>query len=145
MRKLQYGCVLLVLFLVGFPLAVQAQVTTASVRGTVTDEQGAAVADATVTITNTDTGLSRTVQSAGDGAFTFPDLPIGPYRLRATRTGFKAVDQTGIVLHVNDNLTFNIALKIGAVSETVTVEASPIQIQTTDRKSTRLNSSHPSI
>jgi len=132
MRKLQYGCVLLVLFLVGFPLAVQAQVTTASVRGTVTDEQGAAVADATVTITNTDTGLSRTVQSAGDGAFTFPDLPIGPYRLRATRAGFKAVDQTGIVLHVNDSLTFNIALKIGAVSETVTVEASPIQIQTTN-------------
>ena len=132
MRKITYGCALLVAFLLCFSAATRAQVTTGSIRGTVTDEQGAVVADATVTITNTETGLTRTVQSATDGAFTFPDLPIGSYRLRVTRTGFKAVDQTGITLHVNDNLTLNIALKIGAVSETVTVEASPIQIQTTN-------------
>src|SRR6266852_90258 len=108
-----------------------AQVITAAVRGAVTDEQGAAIAGAEVTITNVDTSFSRTATSGSDGVYTFPDLPLGPYKIRATHSGFKSSEQTGIILHANDSLVINVGLKVGAMSESVTVEASPIAVETT--------------
>src|SRR5579859_596519 len=104
--------------------ALQAQITTAALRGSVTDEQGAAIAGAEVTITNVDTGFTRRMVSASDGEYNFPDLPLGTFKIRATHSGFKASEQLGIVLHASDSLVFNVALKVGAVSEQVTVEAS---------------------
>src|SRR5216683_2014189 len=86
---------------------LQAQVTTASVRGTVTDEQKAALAGAEVTITNVGTSYARSMQ-------------------------------TGTELHVNDSSVVNIALKVGAVNETVTVEASPVAVETTNGELTGL-------
>ncbi|MGB4785184.1 MAG: carboxypeptidase regulatory-like domain-containing protein [Candidatus Acidiferrum sp.] len=120
-----------VVLLLVVPAAVRAQVVTASVRGTVTDEQGAAVAGADVTITNVDTGYTRSMKSGSDGAYNFPDLPLGSYRIQASHSGFKAATQTGIVLHVADSLAINVSLKVGAVTETVTVEASPVAVETT--------------
>jgi len=110
--------------------AAHAQVTTAAVRGTVTDEQGAAIAGAEVTITNVDTSFSRTAIAGADGLYIFPDLPIGQYKIRATHSGFKSSEQTGIILHANDSLTVNVGLKVGAISEQITVEASPIAVET---------------
>jgi len=69
---------------------MQAQVTTASLRGTVMDDQGAAVADATVTITNIGTAYSRTMHSGSDGSYSFQELPLGMYRIHAEHVGFKA-------------------------------------------------------
>src|ERR1700694_5841354 len=66
----------------------RAQVTTAAVRGTVMDAQGAAVAGAEVSITNTDTGLARTTKTGSDGEYSFPDLPLGPYRIHVAHSGF---------------------------------------------------------
>lgn len=119
-------------------IAAHAQVITASVRGTVLDEQGAALAGADVTITNADTGYNRTAKSGTDGEYNFPDLPLGTYRLHVTHAGFKAETQTGIVLHVNDSLTINVQLKVGAVSESITVEAAPIAVETTSGELTGL-------
>src|SRR6266478_4282886 len=104
-------------------VGARAQVTTAAVRGTVTDDQGAAIAGAEVTITNVETAFSRTVISGGDGEYNFPDLPLGLYKIRVTHSGFKSSEQTGITLHANDSLVVNVGLKVGAVSESVTVEA----------------------
>jgi hypothetical protein len=118
--------------------SARAQVTTAAVRGTVMDTQGAAVGDADVSITNTDTGFARTTKTGADGAYSFPDLPLGSYRLRATHAGFKSETQTGIVLHVADSLVINVTLNVGAVSESVTVEASPIAVETTNGELTGL-------
>src|SRR5262249_5954104 len=70
-------------------VAARAQNITASVRGTVTDKQGAAIAGAEVTITNNDTGYSRVSISSADGAYSFESLPIGKYLLRATKAGFR--------------------------------------------------------
>jgi hypothetical protein len=118
--------------------SARAQVTTAAVRGTVMDEQGAALAGADVSITNTDTGLTRSTKAGSDGEYSFPDLPLGPYRLHVAHTGFKGETQTGIVLHVADSLVINVSLKVGAVSESVTVEASPIAVETTNGELTGL-------
>lgn len=96
---------------------VHAQVTTASVRGAVTDEQGNAVADAVVTITNTDTGYSRSDQTDKDGNYGFQSLPIGRYTLSVVKDGFRTFQEKDIVLHVNDSLTLNAQLKLGARTE----------------------------
>jgi len=109
----------------------RAQKTTADVRGTVTDEQGAAIAGAEVTITSVETAFSRTATSGSDGVFNFPDLPVGVYKMRSTHAGFKSSEETGITLHANDSLVINVGLRIGAISESVTVEASPIAVETT--------------
>ena len=118
--------------------AANAQVTTAAVRGTVTDDQKAAVVGATVVITNVGTGYNRTTQSGGDGEYSFQELPLGTYRINASHTGFKGETLTGIELHVNDSLVVNVTLRVGAVSETVTVEASPIAVETTNGELTGL-------
>jgi len=102
------------------------------------DEQGAAIADADVTMTSSDTGFTRSMKSGADGQFNFPDLPLGSYNIHVTHSGFKGATQTGIVLHVNDSVVVNVSLKIGAVSESVTVEASPVAVETTSGELTGL-------
>src|SRR6266849_461080 len=123
-------CALLLMLSAGS--TVQAQITTAALRGSVTDEQGAAIAGAEVIITNVNTGFTRTVTSAGDGVYNFPDVPLGTFKIRVTHAGFKASEQVGVVVHASDSLVFNFALKVGSVSEQVTVEASAIQVETTN-------------
>ena len=113
-------------------VSTSAQITTAAVRGTVTDEQGGAIAGAEVTITNVETSFSRTVTSGSDGEYNFPQLPLGLYKIRATHAGFKNAEQTGITLHANDSVVINIGLKVGAVTEQVTVEAAAIAVETTN-------------
>jgi len=124
--------------LLAVPFAAHAQVTTAAIRGAVTDEQNAAVAGAEVTVTNAGTGFSRTSVSGTGGEYNFPDLPLGSYSIHVTHAGFKGETQTGIVLHVNDSLVVNIKLKVGAVTESVSVEASPIAVETTNGELTGL-------
>src|SRR6202521_654295 len=118
--------------------SARAQVTTAAVRGTVMDEQGAAIAEADVSFTSTEMGFTRSMKSGSDGQYNFPELPLGTYRVHVTHAGFKAETQTGIVLHVNDSLVLNVSLKVGAITETVTVEAAPVAVETTNGELTGL-------
>src|SRR6186997_3238792 len=76
---------------------------TAQLNGRVTDESGAALPGVTVTATQTDTAFTRTVVTDETGAWTMPNMPIGPYRLEAMLEGFRTFVQTGIVLQVNAN------------------------------------------
>jgi hypothetical protein len=115
-----------------------AQDITAAVRGTVIDEGGATVAGAEVTVTDQDTGSSRTVTTGTDGVYNFPDLPLGSYNMRASHAGFKVEERTGIVLHVADSRVINFSLKVGTVSERVIVEASTVQVETTNGELTGL-------
>jgi hypothetical protein len=112
-------------------LPARAQRVSAALRGAVTDEQGAVVAGAEVTVSNPSANFTRTVTTGSDGVYTYPDLPIGAYTLRVSHPGFKIAEETGIVLHTADSLVFNVSLKIGAVSEQVTVEANGLQVDTT--------------
>src|SRR6202035_4943950 len=66
----------------------QAQITTGSIQGTVVDEKGGAVADATVEVKNVDTNFSTSVTTGSDGQFQFLSLPPGPYTVTISKTGF---------------------------------------------------------
>jgi hypothetical protein len=118
--------------------SARAQVTSADVRGTIMDEQGAAIAGADVAITSSNTGYTRSMTSASDGQYTFTELPLGTYSIHVTHAGFRGATQTGIVLHVNDSLVLNVSLKVGAITESVTVEASPVAVETTSGELTGL-------
>src|SRR5689334_242966 len=100
---------------------------TAQLSGTVKDSSGAVLPGATVTVTQTDTGFSRTVVTETSGTYVVPNLPTGPYKLEASLQGFRTYAQTGIVLQVNGNPTINIVLAVGDVAETISVEgAAPL-------------------
>src|ERR1700691_2364163 len=94
---------------------------TVSINGIVRDASGLAVPAADVTVTQTDTGFTRNSQSASDGAYLLPTLPIGPYRLEVKKAGFATYIQSGIVLQVDTNPAIDVTLKVGSVSEQVNV------------------------
>lgn len=103
---------------------------TAQIQGIVQDASGAPVPGAQVKATQTDTGVSRVVDSENDGVYVLPNLPVGPYRLEVSKSGFSTYIQTGIVLQVATNPTVDIALKVGAVNEQIQVEANAALVET---------------
>jgi outer membrane receptor protein involved in Fe transport len=110
---------------------VVAQITTATIVGTVSDPGGAAVPSATVTARNVDTGLTRTVTSGEDGSYRLEFLPVGNYVVEVTPTGgFKRAHRDSIVLTVNETARVDVALEVGSVDEQVTVTTDPPEINT---------------
>jgi len=101
----------------------------ATIVGTVTDPSGAAVPNVSITVTNTDTGLTRTLTTSGDGQYVVPDLGIGHYSVKASASGFKVGEQSNIVLAVNDRTRVDFKLQVGSAQEQVTVEAAAIAVQ----------------
>src|SRR6267154_1894650 len=124
-----FSLLVVLALILGTSLAARAQNITGSVRGTVTDEQGAAIAGASVMITNADTGDSRSEKTDKDGTYTFQSLPIGRYTLNVTGEGFKAFQVKDVVLHVNDSLTLDAQLRVGAKTETIEVVATASQVE----------------
>src|SRR5580700_8357265 len=99
-----------------------AQITSATILGTVTDASGAAVPNAKVTVTNISTGAIYPATTGSDGGYLVPLLPItGNYTVTVEAHGFEKFLQTGIVLELNQNARVDAALRIGAASETVQV------------------------
>jgi hypothetical protein len=96
---------------------------TAQLSGTVRDESGAVLPGVTVTVTQTNTGLVRTTVTNETGGYLLTNLPTGPYRLEVMLQGFRPYAQTGIVLQVGGTPTINAVLAVGALEESVTVEA----------------------
>src|SRR5262249_3481559 len=100
-----------------------AQRATASVAGSVTDASQSAVPGATIVVRNLDTGVERTVQSNDLGYYVVPALSAGAYSIAVSKTGFQTNSIPRVVLGVDQNATFNIALKVGAVAETIDISA----------------------
>src|SRR4030095_4684506 len=86
---------------------------------------------ATIPARNVDTGFTRTVPSNEDGAYRLEFLPIGPYVVEVSLSGFKTATRRGIVLSVNDTARVDASLSLGGVAETVTVEAVSPDVNTT--------------
>ncbi|HEV3483607.1 MAG TPA: TonB-dependent receptor [Candidatus Acidoferrales bacterium] len=105
-------------------------VSTSQVSGVVQDQSGAVIADAQVQLAQTDTGLVRTSVTDQNGYYVIPNLPVGPYRMQVTKSGFNTYVQTGIVLQVSSNPVLNATLGVGAVSQEVTVQASAQMVET---------------
>jgi len=119
--------VLYVALLLGLSANASAQgVAAAQLSGTVVDSSGGALPGVEVTVTHTGTGASRFQITNETGSYTFPNLPIGPYKLTAQLSGFNAFEQLGIVLNVGDSRSANVTLGVGALTETVSVTASAI-------------------
>jgi len=117
-RLIQFAVIALWL---AIPVAVAAQVTTATIVGNVTDSGGANVAGAQVTARNVDTGLTRSTMSGDEGAYRIEFLPVGKYSIEVSYTGFKKALLNDIVLQVNDTLRVDVALSVGQLSETVMI------------------------
>src|SRR5437660_1084317 len=107
-----------------------AQFTTANLGGTVVDATGASVPKATVKVLNKETGFIRTELTAPDGAFTFPALPVGDYRLTVEKTGFSTYVQEGITLSVNRTVNQRVLLQVGTATEEVTVVENAAMLNT---------------
>jgi len=110
--------------------AVAQTVTVAQLSGTVLDESGAALPGVEVTVTQTDTGLTRFVITGDKGDYVFTSLPVGPYKLAAKLSGFSTFEQTGIVLQVGDTRSVNVSMKVGGLTETVRVQADANMVET---------------
>jgi hypothetical protein len=96
----------------------------------VTDQSGAAVVHATVTMTETDKDAVRSTFTDSSGAYVLANLPVGPYRMEATAPGFKDYLQNGIVLVVNNNIEINVRMQIGSISEKVEVTGTASLVET---------------
>ena len=101
----------------------QGQAINGAIEGTVTDESGAVLPGVVVTVTNVDTGETRSVVTNDRGVYRAPLLPLGAYRLSAELQGFKKHDQTGISLSAGQVAVVDVKLAVGAVTETVSVSA----------------------
>ncbi len=107
-----------------------AQSTTASLLGVVRDPSGSVIPGAGVTATNTQTSFARSMQTDGEGNYLFTNLPIGPYQLKVTMSGFESFSQTGITLVVNQNARVDVGLVLGSTSQTVQVDAQASGVDT---------------
>jgi hypothetical protein len=130
LSKAPFMLVVVLSLLVMFPGAARAQKNTGTIRGIVTDPTGALVAGAEVTITNSGTGETRTVPTNADGEYVAPELPIGTYSVSVTKQGFKGYVSKDVELHVASIAEVNPKLALGNMTDTVTVEANAVQVQT---------------
>jgi len=107
-----------------------AQAVTGTILGAVTDTTGAVMPGVTVTLTNANTGLTRTVVTDTNGEYTAPSLPTGRYVVKAELQGFKTVSVPDADLGVDQHLRINARLEVGAVEESVIVTGSSPIVQT---------------
>src|SRR5437879_2651822 len=121
--------VALVVALLGAP-AAEAQQTTGSLLGTVSDAGGGAIAGATATATQRDTGFVRAGKTDSAGAFRFPNVPLGRYDIRVERDGFKTKLIGPVTLVVDQKLRTDVVLEVGQLKETVEVSGAATLLQT---------------
>lgn len=109
-----------------------AQNSRGALTGQVTDQTGAVIQKAQITVTSTDTGAVSHVVSTDQGFFTAPDLMPGNYTLKVDAPGFKPTVRTGITIQTQTTVTINIKLEIGAATSVITVSEAPPLIDTAD-------------
>lgn len=108
------------------------QTETATISGLVTDESGAVVLGAQVQLQSVERGTMRTALTNNAGIYVFPSLQPGQYQIKVQKAGFKQVDFLGVIVNVQDHIEQNFRLQVGSVTESVTVEANGLNVDTTD-------------
>jgi Carboxypeptidase regulatory-like domain len=132
MKSCRSGLILIVL-LASWNALVTAQTYQGRILGSVTDSSGAVVGGAKVTITNTATGISRSLTANGTGDYNAPNLEPGPYIVTAEAPSFKRAQRTGLRLEVAKDVRVDFKLDPGGINETVTVsEEAPVVNTTND-------------
>jgi hypothetical protein len=110
-----------IFFVFLFSATVHSQSARASLTGRITDPKKAVIAQAIVTVINTGTGIHYQGLTNGTGEYYVSNLPPGRYRIEVEKLGFKAVIQSGVILHVQDAVEINFEMMLGSTSESVTV------------------------
>ncbi|HYA17329.1 MAG TPA: TonB-dependent receptor [Bryobacteraceae bacterium] len=110
-------------------VTLYAQSESASVVGTITDPSGSAVPGVTVSVRNTQTNATLTLQSGSDGNYSSPPIAPGPYTVTVEQQGFRKVIQN-LNLDVDQHARLDFALQVGALNESVTVEANAVLLET---------------
>ncbi len=118
--------------LIAFPALAQSTAATAAISGIVLDDSGAVIQNASVKLINVQTGTESDSKTNNDGNFGLPSVMPGYYTLQIDRDGFATTQIKGIVLTVGETRNVLIRLKVGATSETVTVDGSGLTLNTTD-------------
>ena len=145
-RFIQTFSLLLMGILLAAPFA-GAQSTGGRIRGTVLDPSGGAVAAAKVTLINQATNASRDLQSGANGEYIFIEVPVGTYEINVTQAGFKKFVRKDITLSLNEVISVDITLQVGATTESIEVTGAPPVVDTSstqlgaivnDRASTQL-------
>ena len=134
MKNARVVCVFVcaMLCLLGISASVSAQGDTAAVTGRVFDPNAAIIIEAIVTARNVDTGVKVSVVTNEGGIYRFANLSPGNYEFTVSKKGFKAIVKPGVTLHLADTISMNFNMVVGAVTETVTVEAGASMLNTTD-------------
>lgn len=132
MRSIGIRTAFAMLMVVSLCISMMGQSTNASLSGVVQDSQGAVIPNASVVVTQIDTGQSRTVKSGEDGHYIVTNLPIGSYRVSASSGGFKNVVVPSITLQVDQMAVLNLTLTVGSNTEQVTVTAETPLLTTDD-------------
>jgi hypothetical protein len=119
-----------VLILLAIPAV--AQMPTGTILGTAKDSSGGVLPNTTVTITNVDTGLKRTVTTGDDGFYRAPELPVGHYEVRGEHAGFKTDTRKGITLEVTQQAVINLTFEVGSEATQVVVTSEAPMVNTQD-------------
>src|SRR5688500_15848887 len=123
-------CAALILVL-GIQGAASAQTTLGRVTGSVLDQSGGVLPGATVTLTNQQTNQVQTAVSGESGGFTFPQVPPGSYKVEIALASFKTASYTDVQVNVGQEYSLTAKLELGALTDTVTVEAGQSLVRTT--------------
>ncbi|HEY6252853.1 MAG TPA: TonB-dependent receptor [Candidatus Angelobacter sp.] len=113
------------------PIALP-QTETATISGRVTDGSGAVVVDAEVQLQSIERGTVLQARSNGAGIYSLVSVQPGPYHVTVRKAGFKTVDFVGLIINVQDHIEKNFQLQLGSVSESITVNADDVHLNTTD-------------
>src|SRR5205823_217501 len=124
--------VAMMLTLAALSFSALAQTATTSLRGTITDPNGALVTNAEVTLSNTATGFSRATKTAGDGVYQFLQVPPATYTLTVEAGGFATLKQDNVILQVNLPSTLDLSLQVKTTSEVIEVTGAAPLVNTTD-------------
>ena len=130
MKKVIYTFIFIALIF-SAALSLRAQTTNGSIEGSVTDPNGGAVAGASVTARNMDTGLTQATATTQAGIYSLPNLPPGRYSVTVEAPNLKKYAQEGVTVTTGTAISLNIPMQLGAVSESITVTADASQLQTT--------------
>ena len=129
-KSFPFGYLLALVFSLAFAANAWGQGTTSRVTGVVLDPSGAAVENASVTLTNEATSVTFTTQTTSAGAYVFDSVQVGIYTLSVEQQGFKKFVSTGNPVNINQPSTIDVHLEAGNIAETVTVVASAELVQT---------------
>jgi hypothetical protein len=120
MRFPQNVFLLFCVVLIALPVVTQSPNET--INGLVSDPSSRVISGADIVVVNDATGVKYSSKTNDEGIYVLPNLPPGPYHLQVSRVGFKTLIKPDIVLNVQDAVSINFTLPVGALSETVTVE-----------------------